>query len=226
LGGRGNVCQVHAKKQKPKGKKMKLKYIPNDSKEDAKLDSTEVGCITDGCSTIKAKTKYRSNSRIVIVGIGADEQMAGYGRHRTTFNRGGYDALRDELHMEKQRLWTRNLGRDDRCISYHGKEARFPFLDDDVVAYLNSLDVTELCDLSKPQGVGDKMILRLVAKNLGLTACSGLVKRAIQFGSRIAKCSDVDRFGSSRKASGEAKHGASRNTLRQREDFCRQDTIA
>ena len=76
------------------------------------------------------------------------------------------------------------------------------------MAYLNSLDVTELCDMTKPQGLGDKMILRLVAKHIGVTQCSGLVKRAIQFGSRIAKCSDLDRFGSSRKASGSAKHTA------------------
>eukprot|EP00979_Chaetoceros_neogracilis_P014917 scaffold5037_cov189-Chaetoceros_neogracile.AAC.2 len=149
---------------------------------------------------------YTSHARVVLVGIGADEQMAGYGRHRVTYERGGYEALRLELKMEKSRLWTRNLGRDDRCISHHGKEARFPFLDENVVGYLNSLDVTDLCDMSKPQGLGDKMILRLVAKHIGVTQCSGLVKRAIQFGSRIAKCSDVDRFGSSRKASGTAKH--------------------
>ena len=91
------------------------------------------------------------------MGIGADEQMAGYGRHRNIYNKGGYDALRSELEMEKGRLWTRNLGRDDRCISYHGKEARFPFLDEDVVQYLSSLDVTEFCDMTKPQGEGTRM---------------------------------------------------------------------
>mmetsp|Transcript_21803 Transcript_21803/g.30599 ORF Transcript_21803/g.30599 Transcript_21803/m.30599 type:complete len:143 (-) Transcript_21803:45-473(-) len=138
--------------------------------------------------------------------------MAGYGRHRTTYDKGGYDALRSEIQMEKSRLWTRNLGRDDRCISFHGKEARFPYLDEDVVSYLNSLDVTELCDMDRPKGDGDKMILRLIAKQLGLDVCTGLVKRAIQFGSRIAKCSDVDRFGSSRKASGTAVHMNSKLT--------------
>ena len=108
--------------------------------------------------------------------------------------------------MEKDRLWTRNLGRDDRCISYHGKEARFPFLDEDVVEYLNSLDVEQLCDMARPAGEGDKMILRLIAKKIGVSQCSGLVKRAIQFGSRIAKVSDTHRFGSSNKASGTASY--------------------
>jgi len=123
--------------------------------------------------------------------------------------------------MEKGRLWTRNLGRDDRCISFHGKEARFPFLDEDVVAYLGSLDVVDFCDMRQPQGLGDKTILRLVAKHIGVGQCSGLIKRAIQFGSRIAKCSDVDRFGSSRKASGRAQLG---KTQRKKENKLKTDT--
>lgn len=82
-------------------------------------------------------------------------------------------------------------------------------MDEDVVSYLNSLDVTQFCDMDLPQGEGDKMILRLVAKKIGLTCCSGLAKRAIQFGSRIAKVSDVDRYGSSRKARGSSSHKSS-----------------
>ena len=149
---------------------------------------------------------YTSKARVLLVGIGADEQLAGYGRHRSVFNKGGYEALRTELEMERKRIWTRNLGRDDRVISDHGKEARFPFLDEDLVGFLQSLDVLDICDMDRPQGEGDKLILRLVAKRIGVEKCSSLVKRAIQFGSRIAKCSDTDRFGSSRKATAAARH--------------------
>ena len=46
------------------------------------------------------------------------------------------------------------------------------------------------------------MILRLVAIRLGLTECSGLVKRAIQFGSRIAQSSNKVQFGSNTKGKG------------------------
>ena len=122
------------------------------------------------------------------------------------YNNGGYEALRAELEMERERLWTRNLGRDDRVIASHGKDARFPFLDEDVVAFLQSLDVLSICDMERPRGEGEKLILRLIAKKIGVEKCSNLVKRAIQFGSRIAKCSDVDRFGSSRKAQGHSRH--------------------
>lgn len=51
--------------------------------------------------------------------------------------------------MEIKRLWTRNLGRDDRCLSDHGKETRFPFLDEDVVAFLEKIPLELKCDMSE-----------------------------------------------------------------------------
>ncbi len=51
--------------------------------------------------------RYRSRARVVLLGIGADEQLAGYGRHRSTFLRGGEEALARELEMDIGRLWTR-----------------------------------------------------------------------------------------------------------------------
>lgn len=41
---------------------------------------------------------------------------------------------------------------------------------------------------------------------LGLTASAGLVKRAIQFGSLLAKQSNRHSFGSNRAAKGDAKY--------------------
>jgi asparagine synthetase B (glutamine-hydrolysing) len=108
--------------------------------------------------------------------VGADEQCAGYGRHGTTFQRGGYDELKDELQIEVRRIRTRNLGRDDRCLSDCGKEAQFPCLDEDVVAYLEALPLQLKCDMSLPQGEGDKLILRKVARKIGVLECSTLVK--------------------------------------------------
>ncbi|NXC26075.1 ASND1 protein, partial [Campylorhamphus procurvoides] len=130
---------------------------------------------------------YKSPAKVVLTGIGADEQLAGYSRHRVCFKNYGLEGLNKELEMELGRISSRNLGRDDRIIGDHGKEARFPFLDEDVVSFLNSLPVSEKADLTLPRGLGEKLILRLAGRELGLTASTVLPKRALQFGSRIAK---------------------------------------
>ncbi|XP_007494557.2 asparagine synthetase domain-containing protein 1 [Monodelphis domestica] len=130
---------------------------------------------------------YESSAKVVLTGIGADEQLAGYSRHRVRFNTHGLEGLNKELEMELDRISSRNLGRDDRVIGDHGKEARFPFLDENVVSFLNSLSILEKADLTLPRGIGEKLILRLAALELGLTASTVLPKRAMQFGSKIAK---------------------------------------
>eukprot|EP00903_Cladosiphon_okamuranus_P015321 g14154.t1 len=143
-----------------------------------------------------------SSARVLLVGIGADEFMGGYSRHRNAFNRGGDGALAAELGKDQARLWTRNLGRDDRSIADHGREARFPFLDEDVVGYIRSLPLRDVCDMDQPAGLGDKKILREVAAHLGLDSCRSLPKRAIQFGSRIAQHCARHTHGSHRRGSG------------------------
>ncbi|KMZ76542.1 Asparagine synthetase domain-containing protein, partial [Zostera marina] len=124
--------------------------------------------------------KYKSDARILLVGSGADEQCAGYGRHRTKYKACGWAALDEEMKLDMHRIWKRNLGRDDRCISDHGKEARFPFLDEDVIKCLLEMPLWEIANLDEPSGKGDKKILREVAKLLGLDGAAVLPKRAIQ----------------------------------------------
>lgn len=139
---------------------------------------------------------YSSQAKVLLVGMGADEQLGGYARHRTRFNIEGWPGLTDEMEMEVKRISKRNLGRDDRCISDHGREARFPFLDEDVVSFLNSLPVWFKTDPGLPRGTGEKQLLRQAARLLGLTSSSELPKRAIQFGSRIAKLESSGEKGS------------------------------
>ena len=133
---------------------------------------------------------YSSPARVLLNGLGSDEQMAGYSRHRRILHLNGYDALNEEICREVDQLHRRNLGRDDRIISHHGKEVRYPFLDEDVISFLNSLPIQTKCDLTLERGVGEKKLLRELAMELGLKATALREKKAIQFGSRIAKLED------------------------------------
>ena len=129
---------------------------------------------------------YRSGARVLLLGSGADEQLGGYGRHRTVFRKEGWAGLATEIHAECERLWLRNLGRDDRVISDWGREARHPYLDESVMDLLRATPLHHVTDLRRPLGDGDKLILRRAARMIGLTRCTALQKRAIQFGTRIA----------------------------------------
>jgi len=159
--------------------------------------STTVMDLTIGCALWFAArgeglleqdgSAFLSSARVLLLGNGADELCGGYSRHRGVFLRQENVGLAAELQTDIQRMWKRNLGRDDRIIASLAKEARHPFLDEHVCQFVHELPLEEVCDLSLPKGVGDKRILRQVAAELGLSSASALPKRAIQFGSRVSK---------------------------------------
>ncbi|XP_044736011.1 asparagine synthetase domain-containing protein CG17486 isoform X2 [Chrysoperla carnea] len=136
-----------------------------------------------GCSE-----EEKSPCRLLLVGMGADELFGGYTRHRNAFRRGGWIRLSEELANDWNNLPHRNLARDDRVISDHSRQTRTPYLDESVVKYVSSLPTWDKCYLSDklPSGVGDKLLLRLLAYHLGLRNVPFFPKRALQFGSRIA----------------------------------------
>ncbi|ORX49874.1 hypothetical protein DM01DRAFT_1338005 [Hesseltinella vesiculosa] len=137
--------------------------------------------------------EYQSEARVLISGLGADEQLGGYSRHREAYKRGSWSELIKETQLDVDRISTRNLGRDDRIISDHGKEARFPFLDTDLVRYLCQVPIQLKMDMRYERGVGEKLLLRHIVHQLGLPLASRNWKRAIQFGAKSAKMTDDDR---------------------------------
>lgn len=167
------------------------------------------------CLAPEAESKlYTTNARVLLSGLGADELFAGYTRHATAYNRHGFQGLIDELNLDIGRLGKRNLGRDDRVITNWGKEARFPFLDEKLVAWALAAPVSEKCDFGAAVVEGAdpsaqlescKKVLRCLAWRLGMRKVASEKKRAvsttsitlypnhaannmqIQFGARTAK---------------------------------------
>jgi asparagine synthetase B (glutamine-hydrolysing) len=71
--------------------------------------------------------------------------------------------MENEMLFDMERLWIRNLGRDDRAISMNAKEVRYPFLYEPLWRYLRTVELNKLTE-----GTGEKMLLRKIARELGL----------------------------------------------------------
>lgn len=125
------------------------------------------------------------NINLFFFSLGADEQLGGYSQFMRRYTTGGWNHVVDELSSNISRLPYRNLGRDDRIISYHGKEIRYPYLDENVMKFLCKLPVRAKMDFNIENG--GKLLLRKLCQKLGLIYSSKQKKRAIQFGSRSAK---------------------------------------
>jgi asparagine synthetase B (glutamine-hydrolysing) len=138
--------------------------------------------------------------KVLLSGMGADEIFGGYSRYRSSYQHYGEPGVQREISLDIDRLWFRNLGRDDRVTACHGKELRFPYLDTHLWQSLSSIPLTQV---TEPQIPGrDKILLREFAITLGLKEVASFKKRAIQFGTRISQLCNVKDFGSNRKAKG------------------------
>ncbi|XP_026328036.1 asparagine synthetase domain-containing protein CG17486 [Hyposmocoma kahamanoa] len=80
-----------------------------------------------------------SSSRVLLIGSGADELFGGYTRHRNAYKRQNWTGLQKELYLDWKRISFRNLARDDRVISDHGRYPRAPYLEENVVDYVLNL---------------------------------------------------------------------------------------
>lgn len=130
---------------------------------------------------------YTSPATMFFAGMGIDEQLGGYSSHRAAWLKSGCEGLIEEISFQMRRISYRNLGRDDRVLSDHGRDVKLPYLDFDFVSYLNCLPVGLKMNLEDARETGPKKLLRQLALKLGLEKTSKQAKRALQFGTRIAK---------------------------------------
>lgn len=119
-----------------------------------------------------------TKGKILLCGMGADEQLGGYERHRDLKN--DSSALLAELQMDLDRISTRNLGRDDRCVGDVGVEGRFPFLDEQFVRFV--------CEQVPLEAKIDKWLIREMLRLRGVSdTLARRPKKAMQFGAKSAK---------------------------------------
>ncbi|EGW32911.1 uncharacterized protein SPAPADRAFT_150292 [Spathaspora passalidarum NRRL Y-27907] len=150
---------------------------------------------------------YNSQAKVLFSGLGADELFAGYSRHEALFTNiqpdtpqaaidECYNKLTSELIYDISIIHKRNLGRDDRVISYWGKELRYPYLDEDfinwVIQYIPPQYKFKYAFKANKKGIlrmdsTRKYLLRALAVKMGLDWVSTELKRAIQFGAKSAK---------------------------------------
>lgn len=154
-----------------------------------------IGVLYDN-DVMSTENSYVSPIRVVLLGSGADECLGGYGRHRSAYEKLGWRGLKSEMQLDFDRISVRNMGRDNRIVSDHGICPRIPFLDEHVVDFLTSQCHlwVKCCPVNVgplgSRGSGEKLLLRAVAAKLFGDQHLSLAlfpKRAMQFGSKIAK---------------------------------------
>lgn len=114
-------------------------------------------------------------------------QLGGYARHRHAYLQSSYPGLLTSLQADIDTLPIRNTSRDDRILSSHARDARYPYLSLGVIRYLSQVPIWSKVYYEAGEGWGDKLLLRLTAERAGLGVTARRVKRAMQFGSRSAK---------------------------------------
>ncbi|CAH7687142.1 asparagine synthase [Phakopsora pachyrhizi] len=125
---------------------------------------------------------YRTPVRVLISGLGADELLGGYSQHWLAFPTTSLSSNNWE-----RLISIRNLGRDDRMMSWFGLEVRHPLLNQRVIDLLSGLPVHLKPDHGLGKGLGDNLLLRGLAHGLRLVESCRLPKRAIKFGAQSAK---------------------------------------
>ncbi|KAF7456297.1 Asparagine synthase family protein [Cryptosporidium felis] len=159
--------------------------------------------VNDLLVTKNGNKLYRAKSKFLIIGSGADEFLGGYGRHITAKKHNGSDGIRTEMLFDIKRLWIRNLGRDNRLALFNERRLFAPFLQDSTIKTIGGLNFENICD---SQFETTKPLLRHIASELGLKLCSKFKKRAVQFGTRSCRQTNLKHFESNRKATADAEY--------------------
>ena len=131
------------------------------------LESADVDLVRSAIPTHFATTLARRHVKAVLTGEGADELFAGYTYHHDYAGRPR--ALADELTRSLMSMHNVNLQRVDRMTMAQGLEARTPFLDRELIDFVQSIPA------SVKMHVTDEMTGQATEKWILRRACEDLL---------------------------------------------------
>ena len=167
------------------GLPLKIKKI---SVEDIERYLKEVVTLIDDTNAVKISVALplyvaceiakEDDIKTVLYGLGTEELFAGYDRHKRVKKENvNRECLSGLLGMHE-----RDLYRDAMVAKSQGISLRAPFLAPELVDY--ALKIPAAYKLSDDE---NKVILREIARNLGLEKVARRKKRAVQYGSNVVK---------------------------------------
>jgi asparagine synthase (glutamine-hydrolysing) len=150
--------------------------------EEADPIKTSIGIAFNWVAQEAAKMELN----VLLAGQGADEFFGGYKRYVDIYLAHGSKAVRREMFNDIIHLHETNLERDHKICSSHNVELRLPFATYPIARF--AIDLPMKLKIERRQDTKRKLILRKMAKNLGLPkTVVEKPKKAVQYATGIDK---------------------------------------
>ena len=132
------------------------------------------------------KLAKENEVKVLLGGLGVEETLCGYMRHKDVFSKEGFERVHKECWRGLKEMYGIDLTRDASIVKSMNMDVRTPFLDRDFI--IEAMKIHPMLKISNDQ---NKIVLREMAKDIGLNYSIAFRKKvAAQYGSRIDKAID------------------------------------